>query len=177
MRIDLDYSVHQRPLVVTSARLAWLLLAAGSIALMVVVMSIRQEAANIDSLLHEQHLIARRMTSATQPTRVADREEVRQRDAAEAVRKLVAGKPQWLMHVLETERNDDVAVLTLAIDMIKGEAVLNGEARRFSAVTEFRERLSARPPMASANIVSHQAGDGPSPVPVRFEMRLTWGRE
>lgn len=177
MRLDLDFSVRQRPLVVASARLAGALLAAGAVALVGVATAIRQEAERLDAVLHEHHLASRRATSSAQPTRAADREEARHRAVYESVRHLMNSGPERVLRALESERDDDVALLALAIDVAKGEAILTGEARRFAAAAAFRDRLSARSPLASATINSHQAVDGAAPAPVRFEMRLTWGRE
>lgn len=128
-------------------------------------------AGRLDELEVRLAQVQGRVSREAQP--VAETVAGEMRFAAEA---LAQGTIPWggLFADIEAAAMADVALLALNPDAARQEIRISGEARDFTALAAYQERLASRSTLASVQLLSHQLVSSPAGLAVRFELLAIW---
>lgn len=81
-----------------------------------------------------------------------------------------------LLNRLESQRPKQIALLSLRGDALRGEARITAEARSAADMLAWLKALRTDPAFSNASLTHHEVQDEEGQQPLRFELRLGWGR-
>lgn len=82
---------------------------------------------------------------------------------------------ETLLDGLENAASGKATLLSMQPNLMRGEAVLSGEAARYADVLDYIERLKAQPGFAQVYLTNHAIAEDTPGKPVRFSIALQWG--
>lgn len=166
--LDLDFHRPPRP-----SPLGWLSLLAGLLALGGVLGVHRQWQEESRILVAEVRQIESRLPRRAAPRGGGD-------EALAAARQtLEKAKLPWgsLFAALESADNQDVAVLAVLPDGVRGQVKIHAEARDLPAMLAYHRRLEQSGILRQVVLLDHESSKDAGATPVRFHISAAWGAE
>lgn len=121
----------------------------------------------------QQHKSAPKPAKAAPPMALTEAQQ-REHTAARLVLQELALPWEPLLATVEQAVNADTALLTVEPDATRRGLKLVGEARHYTAVLDFMQRLSASGTLGSVHLVNHEIREDAPDKPTQFTLQATW---
>ncbi len=175
-RLCLNFATNQRTLTAWNPVLALLILFAGTVALSYTAWDYQKQT-------EEKINLQDRRDSLKQRTQRQLKIEPISAEVSSGVERAntvtLLAKTPWeeIFTSLEAARNSTqagIAMLSLKADTTKHELTLTGEAKDFTALSDFTSALSDTAIFQNITLVNDKLSSGAPPVVVNFDLHLTW---
>lgn len=170
-RLDLDFHAVARPSVP-----GWILLVVGLG--MVAALVVTHQALDNETARDQARLQAleTRLTQLA-PSEAAGGDHAGDAALAAARQVLARAERPWgrLFDTLEAAQDQDLAVLSITPDNVRGLVKIHAEARHLGAMLAYHQRLQADAGLRQVTLLDHELVPGGAEAAVRFHIGASWG--